>query len=136
MQESQGSPRPRHSGFTGPGYMLISAALFGYFGFAYNWDSTGTDGQFLPFVVIIEWSLKGGAIGFALAAILSFIASRPAEFLYAAVGIITAIGFVIGGSLDLADNQHTVMQPIILFIFAAWNGYSSVMSLKHLLQSR
>ena len=66
MQDSSGHSRPVHTGFSGPGVMLISAALFGYFGFYTSWNTTGITGQFLPFVAIIEWSLKGGAIGFAI----------------------------------------------------------------------
>ena len=134
MPESTPHAPPAYHGHAGPGVMLISAALFGYFGFAYSWDPTGVDGQFLPFVVIIEWSLKGGAIGFVISAVLCFLAARPAEILYAAVGIITAIGFLIGGTLDLLDDQHMVMSPFLLFFFAAWNGYSSIMSLKSLLR--
>lgn len=136
MQESSQHAQPSYQGHAGPGIMLLSAALFGYFGFAYSWDPTGVDGQFLPFVVIVEWSLKGGAIGFVIAAVLSFLAAWPAEILYAAVGIITAVGFVVGGTLDLLDDQHTVMSPFLLFFFAAWNGYGSIMSLKSLLRGR
>ncbi|MCH2162292.1 MAG: hypothetical protein MK085_10520 [Phycisphaerales bacterium] len=135
MQDSEHHPSAASAGFSGPGVMLISAALFGYFGFFTSWSTTGTDGQFLPFVAIVEWSLKGGAIGFAVSGILAFFAVRPAEFIYAIVGIITAIGFVIGGVLDLADTQHTALSPFLLFLFAAWNGYGSFSSLKRLLQS-
>ena len=114
--------------------MFISAALFGYFGFSVTWNTTGVDGQFLLFVAIEAWTLKGCAIGFALAGVLSFIAARPAEFLYAFVGILSAIGFVTAGILDLADNQHTAMQPFLLFLFAAWNGFGSLTSLRSLLR--
>ena len=78
MQESSQHAQPSYQGHAGPGIMLLSAALFGYFGFAYSWDPTGVDGQFLPFVVIVEWSLKGGAIGFVIAAVLSFLAAWAA----------------------------------------------------------
>ncbi len=136
MQNSEPHSRAASVGFSGPGVMLISAALFGYFGFSSSWIHTSSDGQFLPFVAIIEWSLKGGAIGFAIAGLLCFFAPLPAEFLYAAVGIITAIGFVIGGILDLADDRHGVLiSPFLLFLFAGWNGFSSFNSLKRLLQS-
>ena len=112
--------------------MFMSAAIFGYFGFSTIWLHTGSDGQTLPFVIILEWSLKGGAVGFALSGMLSLIASRPGEFVYAIVGIISSIGLVIAGVLDIRDTAHTAMSPILLFIFAAWNGFSSVDAIRRL----
>ena len=135
MPESNSHRDGTSAGITSPIIMFISAALFGYFGFFYySWNTSGIDGQFLLFVAIEAWTLKGCAIGFALAGVLSFVATRPAEFLYAFVGILSAIGFVTAGILDLADNQHTAMQPFLLFLFAAWNGFGSLTSLRSLLR--
>ena len=113
--------------------MFVSAAIFAYFGFNKPWLYTGIDGQILPFVVILDWSLKGGAIGFALSGILSMFAQRPGEYLYAVVGIISSLGLVVSGILDLRDTDHTAMSPMLLFIFAAWNGFSSIGALRRLL---
>ena len=134
IQESRRNDPNREA--TGQVWMFISAALFGYFGFGVGWDHTGMDGQFLPFVAIIEWSLKGGAIGFGLAGLLCFVAGRPAEFVYAVVGLLTAFGFVLGATLDILDTQHTAMSPLLLFIFAGFNGWSSFVALRHLLATR
>ncbi len=114
--------------------MFMSAAIFGFFGFNTVWIHTGINGEILPFVGILEWSLKGGAIGFALSGVLSLIASRPGEYLYAAIGIISSIGLLTAGILDLRDGEHTAMSPMLLFIFAAWNGFSSIGAIRRLRQ--
>ena len=121
-------------GFTGPVMMFLSAALFGYFGFSTFWNTTGLEGQFLAFVTIEEWTLKGCAIGFALAGVLSFLAARPAEYLYSIVGILSALGFVAAGVMDIGDQQHTAIQPFLLFLFAAWNGFGSLTSIRMLVR--
>ena len=116
--------------------MFISAALFGYFGFVHSWDTAGLDGQFLLFVAIEEWTLKACAVGFGLAGVLTFIAPRPAEFFYAIVGLLSAAGFVVAAVLDLSDPHHTAMQPFLLFLFAAWNGFGSLTSIRSLRNMR
>ena len=112
----------------------MSAAIFGYFGFSTIWIHTGSNGETLAFVIILEWSLKGGAVGFALSGVLSLIASRPGEYLYAIIGMISSLGLVAAGVLDLRDTVHTAMSPVLLFIFAAWNGFSSGAAIQRLRQ--
>ena len=64
--DSSMSERPTIS-IAGPGVMLFSAAIFGYFGFSssFLYHSVNT-GQFLFFVALLDWTLKGAAIGFAI----------------------------------------------------------------------
>lgn len=114
--------------------MFLSAAIFGYFGFWTTWLHTGVDGQTLAFVVIEEWTLKACAVGFAASGLLSFALPRPAEFLYAGLGLLSAVAFVIAGVLELLDEKHSAMGPFMLFIFAAWNGFGSISALRSLLR--
>ena len=113
--------------------MLLSAAIFGYFGFWTTWLHTGVDGQTLAFVVILEWTLKACAVGFAACGILAFAMPRPAEFLFAGLGLLSAAAFIVVGILDLLDTDHTAGM-FLLFIFAAWNGFGSISSLRSLLR--
>ena len=115
--------------------MFLSAAIFGYFGYWLAWDHTGVDGQTLAFVLIEVWTLRLCAAGFALSGLLTYFQPRQGEYLYAAIGILSAVAFVIAGVLELLDEQHAAIGPFMLFIFAAWNGFGSITSLRSLLRT-
>jgi len=114
-----------HASFAGPGIMIISALIFGYFGFSPTYSATGVNGQFLVYVPILEWTLKISAVAFALSAVLTFLAPLLGNVLYSIIGLLGAIAFVVVAIMDYMDPQHTVMNPLILLAFAAFNGYGS-----------
>ena len=114
----------------GPGMMTISAVLFGYFGFFTAWNTTGVNGQFLLFVAVLEWTLKGSAILFVLSAALTLIKPLLGNAIYSLTGLLGALGFILVIILDLLDARHTAMSPVILGIFAVWNGWGSWQSLR------
>lgn len=101
-----------------PWVMLISAAIFGYFGFGARFVYTGSQGQFLLFVALYVWTLRGGAIVFFISGVLGFIAPLAASFIYGAAGVLAAVGLAVAGVLDLQDQQHTVQDPFLTFLFA------------------
>jgi hypothetical protein len=121
----------------GPWIMLLSAAIFGYFGF-YNvtFNTTGVNGQYLVYVAILEWTLKVSAVGFAIAGVLAFFAPMPANLLYSVMSLLGAVAFVVVVVMDLMDPNHIVMSPLILLLFAAWNGYGAINGLRDLLFMR
>ena len=120
----------------GPGIMLLSAAIFGYFGFAITWIHHSTTGQFLLFVALLDWTLKGSAIGFGMAAVLTFVKPPLGNLLYGVIGLLGAVLFVVVAGMDYVDKQHTALHPVLLLIFAAWNGYGSWTGLKAVLAER
>lgn len=136
------SNRPTGGGglLAGPGIMLISAALFGYFGFFYgiNWSTPGVDGQPVLFRVMLGWTLQVSAIGFAAAAVLTYVHGLLGNAVYALIGLVGAILFLVIAAMDWLDAQHGVFggAPVILVLFALWNGYGSWMSLKAVLAIR
>ena len=116
------------SSFAGPGVMLFSAAVFGYFGFFHGivWNSPGAGGQPVLFWAILEWALKGAAIAFIGCAILFLLNAVAANAAYAAIGLVCAAAFVVVAVMDYVDKQNgNVIPPIVLLLFAAWNGYWS-----------
>lgn len=117
-------------------FMLLSAGIFAYFGFATTWIYTGVNGQFLLFVALLDWTLKITAIAFAISTVLTFASAFVGNLLYAIAGVLSAIMFVIVAILDIMDAQHTAMSPLLLFIFAAWNGYGSWTGLQETLALR
>ena len=131
--EDEATRTPKNTMWAGPVMMFLSAIIFGYFGFWFTWDHTGVDGQTLAFVIIEEWTLKACAVGFAASGLLALAMPRPAEFLYAGLGLLSAVAFVIAGILELLDDQHAAIGPFMLFIFAAWNGFGSIAAFRALL---
>lgn len=121
------------SGLAGPGIMLISAAIFGYFGFGMTWLTTGVNGQFLPFVAIFEWTLKIGAIAFLASGVITFIQPLAGNALYAVASMLSAIAMAIVLVLDYMDKQHMVMPEIVLLILVLWNLFGSWSSMREVL---
>jgi hypothetical protein len=105
--------------------MLLSAALFGYFGYFITWSSTGIGGQFLAYVVLFEWTAKISAAVFLVAALVTLLRPLLGNLIYSAAGLAGAIALVVVLAMDLADTQHMVVHPAILVLMAAWNGYGS-----------
>jgi len=121
----------------GPGIMLISAAIFGYFGFTttFVYHSAAT-GQLLIYVPMLDWTLKVTAVAFLVCGLVTFKAPVIGNLAYGVFGVCSAIMFVIVAVLDFADQKHTVMHPLLLLVFAAWNGYGSWTALRELMAAR
>lgn len=108
----------------GPWIMVLSAALFGYFGFWMRPLSTGPQGQIVFLFALFAWTLKLSAIGFALSAGITFVRPLLGNMLYSVVSLLGAGAFVLVLVLDLLDTSRTVaISPVLLLLFAAWNGY-------------
>ncbi len=123
--------------FTGPVVMLLSAALFGYFGFMMSWNHhSAITGQFLLFVALLEWTLKGSALAYVAAAVLTVASPTIGNLVFGVAGLAGAILFVVIAGMDHVDKQHMVLSPVLLLIFAAWNGYGSITGLRAVLAVR
>jgi hypothetical protein len=123
----------RNPAVASPGIMLLSAAIFGYFGFFITWNHYSIiTGKFLLFVALLDWTLKGASIGFAIAAGITVVKPFLGNVLYCVVSLLSAVLFVVVAALDFIDPQHTAMHPALLLIFAAWNGYGAWSGLQEL----
>jgi hypothetical protein len=131
------SESPQRSMLAGPAIMLLSAAIFGYFGFATSFiHHSAITGKLLLYVPILEWTLKVSAIAFLVSGILTFVTPVGGNLLYSVVGILSAVGFLVVAVMDVADTQHQVMSPLLLIVFAAWNGYGSWIGLSAVLSAQ
>ena len=124
-----------HPALAGPGIMLISAALFGYFGFFMGLGHTSPAGTFILFYAMLDWTLKGTACGFILGGLLTFIRPVFGNLIYGITGLLSAILFVLIAGMDIMDKQNAAAAPpLLLLIFAAWNGYGSWFGIKAVLE--
>lgn len=111
-------------------FMLIGAAIFAYFGFATGWAhqrTTTTPPQLLVMVVVLKWTLRGGAIAFGLSALLAMTGAVAGLLLYAVAGLVTSVLFVVVAVWEWTNPQgyFSGVPAILLLIFAAWNGWGS-----------
>jgi hypothetical protein len=130
--------RDEAGGLTGPGIMLLSALIFAFFGFVIGWITQDANGRTLLFMVLWVWTLRISAVVFAASAVITFIKPVIGNLLYALTGVVGAGLFVVIAVMDIADTEHTVMAygPVILVLFAVWNGYGSWSALRGVLAGR
>jgi hypothetical protein len=120
--------------------MFISAILFGYFGFFGNWTHQMTSANatppnaLIPMVVLLKWTLRVGACCFALSGGLALVGSLLGPLVNCLVGLVTAGIFVIVAVWEWTNPQgyFSGVPPILLMIFALWNGHGSWLGLKEL----
>lgn len=131
------TPRRHASGSTGLVWMLLGAALFGYFGFAPGiiWPNTiGGEPNWIS--IILMWTVRATAVGFTASAALTFVHRFLANLLYSSVGLISAVMFGIVLIWHYTTDAHAPISPVLLLIFAALNGYGSWIELREILATR
>jgi hypothetical protein len=119
----------RPAPFAGPAMMIISAVVFGFFGYfaGINWNTPGLDGDPLLFRQLLGWTLRIATWTFLACGLITFVQPLIGNALYAVAGLISAVLFVVVAIMDIQDQRHGVMAygPIILIAFALFNGYGS-----------
>jgi hypothetical protein len=122
------------SQLTGPAIMVLSALIFGYFGWQIK--PVATDGQSVLFMALLSWTLRISAGLFILSAVVTLAAPVAGNLLYALVGVVGAGLFVVVVVMDIADKNYQTIHPAILLLFAIWNGYGSWLALRAILAGR
>lgn len=132
----------RHPALAGPGGMIFSAVLFGYFGFMMGLTTNNMQGQFVWLFAVFLWTIRGASVGYAVAALMTFAMPLAGNLIYAVVGLFSALGFLVLSGWDLFDTQRMLhgmpMLPgwLMLLLFAAWNGYGSWIGLRAVMAVR
>lgn len=108
--------------------LLLSTLLFGYFGFLYGLtDRAAPDGPVIPMFATFLWTLRLSAIGFAIAFVLALLRQPVANIVSGVVGLLGAVAFLGLAIWDWMDPAYGLrLSPIVLVLFAMWNGYSSL----------
>ena len=124
--------------FAGPVVMLLSAAMFGFFGFSRDWSAPFPDGKVILFMVVLGWTLRLTACVFLLSGLLAFARPVAGNLLYSLAGVASAGLFVVVAVMDVTDTDHMIMRygVVLLLLFSAWNGFGSWSALPSILVSR
>lgn len=123
----------RFEGGEGSFGLIVSVLLFGYFGFFAGLGvSTTPGGPTVPMFAFFLWTLRVSAIGFAIALALHALHRRwESTLLAGVVGVLSAVAFAAAAAWDMVDQTHALaISPILLVLFALWNGYVSWGSLR------
>ncbi|MEY4118954.1 MAG: hypothetical protein RLZZ116_2282 [Planctomycetota bacterium] len=135
LDERRPSPASDHAADAfGP---LISALIFGYYGFLDSTvrDTTDDAGNTVLLWLGSLWILRISALLFLASTALAFRNDRKTDLLYGASSTLATLGLLVILIWDQADAQYqTVFHPIILLICIAWNGYGAIQTLRSALR--
>lgn len=116
---------------------LLSAVLFGYFGFlSADVRQTADDaGNTVLLWVGTLWIVRISTVLFAASAALALGGDRRTDLVYGASSLLATAGLAAILVWDQLDTEYqTVFHPLILLICIAWNGYGSIQTLRDALR--
>ncbi len=114
--------------------MFLTAAVFAVLGYyMIGWGhqtTTGPTSQLLMMVVLLKWTLRAGAIVFAVAGSLAALQVRAGAILYS-VSAMAACGICLAVTVwEVTTPYYSGPGPLILIVLAAWTGYTGVDALR------
>lgn len=113
-------------------WMLLSALLFGYVGYAMIWP-VGTSDAPNWIAIVMMWTMRLTAIGFGISLLVIFANTFLGELLYAVVGLVCAIGCGTVLAWGFAPDTSHPLHPLLLALFGAMTGFTSWQSLSGLM---
>lgn len=109
---------------------LLSAAIFGYYGFLAGLETSDANGV-VPLWLGSVWILRIAAILFASCIGLALLDNAWSEAAYGGAGLLAAAGLLAILVWDQLDTANaTAFHPLLLLVFAIWNGFASVSTLR------
>lgn len=129
-QDASGQRRPDFQPDARPDLLapILSAAIFGYYGFFAGLATIGRDGEPVALWIAFVWALRGAAVLFALSAAVALAKARVGLLVYGASGVVATGGLLAVFVWDLASPDGVAIHPAILLILIVWNGYGSLTS--------
>lgn len=112
---------------------LLSAAVFGYYGFlsGVTSDITNDAGEVVPLWVGSLWILRLCALAFLGCAVVGFLKLRHAGLIFGIAGMLAALGlFVVLVWSQLDPEYDFACHPLILLVFGCWNAYASFIAIR------
>ncbi len=127
----------RNGLLAGPGIMLLSAAIFGFFGFMTPFPELDANtGELIPLVLTLKWTLRITAVALLAAGLVAMAQPLVGDIVYSVTGLVSAIMLVVVGVWDLLVEYHSGVHWFLLFAFAAWNGWGSYSGLQSITRVR
>jgi len=110
---------------------LISAVLFGYYGFFAGLDTSDASGATVPLWLGSVWILRIVTVLFAATIALALKDHPWSELAYGAAGLAATLGLLVILVWDQLDTANrTAFHPLLLVVFVVWNGFGSISTLR------
>jgi len=121
-----------------PGVMLFAAAIFALVGyFTHFLPPGGAPTVDIVLCVLLTWTLRVGAIVFAVAGVLTMVRPLGGNLLYALVSLAAGAAFLTAGVLDFMNPAYpALLHPAVWVVFGLWDGYEGVTTLRAVLAVR
>jgi hypothetical protein len=102
---------------------LLSAVVFGYYGFIAGLDTHGSDGNPVALWIAFVWVLRIATLLYLGCLVLAVRARPNSELAYGLASAFATAGLAAIFCWDLASPDSTVMHPLLLLVLIVWNGY-------------
>ena len=114
---------------------LLSAAIFGYFGFFTGLQSDDGSGTVVPLFLTTVWVLRVSALLFLAAAVIAILGKSRAGLFAGIVGAIATLGLVVVTAWSMLDPDRDIaVNHLIMILCILWNAYSSFSSIRSALR--
>ncbi|MFM7260845.1 MAG: hypothetical protein ACKO3W_09615 [bacterium] len=122
---------PARSSTTSDGFApLLSAVIFGYYGFLAGLDTHGSDGEPIALWITFVWVLRAATVLYAACAVLAWRGRPGAELAYGVVSALATAGLAAVFVWDIASPDNTAVHPLIMVVLLLWNGYGAYGSIR------
>ena len=109
---------------------LISAAIFGYYGFLAGLATHGADGEPIALWIACVWVLRASTVLYAICAVLAWRGRPDAELAYGLCGLAATAALAAIFVWDLISPDGVAVNPILMVVLLVWNTYNSVSTIR------
>jgi hypothetical protein len=114
---------------------LLSAAIFGYFGFFTGLRSDDASGAVVPLYLATVWVLRISAILFLASAVIGIVGKHRAGLLAGIAGVVATLGLTVVTAWSMIDPDHDIaVNHLIMILCILWNGYSAFTAIRSALR--
>ena len=105
---------------------LLSALIFGYYGFIAGLSTHGANGEPIALWIAFLWVLRAATILYVICTVLAWRRRPGAELAYGLCGLGATAGLAVIFVWDLISPDSTAVLPLLMAVLLVWNAYSSI----------
>ncbi|MCX5651163.1 MAG: hypothetical protein NTU45_07210 [Planctomycetota bacterium] len=114
---------------------LLSAAIFGYFGFFTGLRSDDDSGAVVPLYLATVWVLRISAILFLASAVIGMVGKPRTGLLAGIAGAVATIGLTVVTAWSIIDPERDIaVNHLIMILCILWNAYSAFTAIRSALR--
>jgi hypothetical protein len=102
---------------------LLSAVVFGYYGFLFGLETHGSDGNPVALWITFLWVLRLAAVLYVGCLVLAARGRPGSELAYGLASAFATAGLAAVFVWDVTSPDGVAIHPILLLVLIVWNGY-------------